>query len=113
MNRKQISTMDASMSEPTTATTDETNDLNTSIGASLSKPAKGAPRRAMSTAKSTAKSRVQRPPARPHRKLESDILAARIRDLEKKLSVLRSRTILLDDRLDAYKREHEMREEST
>lgn len=59
----------------------------------------------------TKKERVSRPrpPARPHRKLDGDTLGTRIKDLEKKLSVLRSRIILLDDRLDAYKREYEIR----
>ena len=74
---------------------------------SRGKAARGAPR----TALKVKKERPTRPraPARPHRKLVDEILMARIADLEKKLSVLRSRTVLIDDRLDAYKREHSVR----
>jgi hypothetical protein len=77
---------------------------------SRGKAARGAPR----MASKVRKERLIRPraPARPHRKLTDDILMSRIADLEKKLSVLRSRTVLIDDRLDAYKREHSVRVES-
>ena len=72
-----------------------------------SKVPRGAPK--------SKKERASRPrqPARPHRKLGDDTLAMRIKDLHKKLSVLKSRIVLLDDRLDTYKREDDMRNKST
>lgn len=71
-----------------------------------------APRKALAVSKGAPrKTRTgqPRPPARPHRKLHGDILSARIKDLEKKLTVLRSRIVILDDRLEAYKREDGLR----
>ena len=83
------------------------NITNQSSGQSTGKNTRGAPKNKKE--RSAARSR---PAARPHRKLDNVTLQTRIKDLEKKLSVLRSRTVILDDRLDAYKREDTTRKES-
>ena len=50
-----------------------------------------------------------RPPARPYRRIEPDVLESRIRDLNKRLAVLRSKVVLLEDRLESHNNEDEMR----
>ena len=47
--------------------------------------------------------------ARPYRRLEDDVLAARLKELEKKLLVLRSKGVLLEDRLEGHAGEAELR----
>lgn len=55
--------------------------------------------------------RVVRPraPARPHKKLPDDVLKVRVGDTKKRLQVLRSKAVLMEDRLSGYEREAELR----
>lgn len=48
-------------------------------------------------------------PARPYRRIEPEVLESRIRDLNKRLAVLRSKVVLLEDRLESHTNENEMR----
>ena len=50
-----------------------------------------------------------RAPARPYRRIEPEVLESRIRDLNKRLAVLRSKVVLLEDRLETHTSENEMR----
>lgn len=50
-----------------------------------------------------------RAPARPYRRLDKTILDARIKDLNKKLTVLRSKVVLLEDRLEGHDSEFDLR----
>lgn len=49
--------------------------------------------------------------ARPYRRLEQDVLDSRLKDTAKKLSVHQSKIVLLQDKLDQYKREASLREQ--
>ena len=51
----------------------------------------------------------KRPSARPHKKVESSVLQARIADLQKKILVLESKTVLARTRLETYTHEANMR----
>ena len=51
----------------------------------------------------------KRPSARPHKKVESSVLQARIADLQKKILVLESKTVLARTRLETYTYEANMR----
>ena len=48
--------------------------------------------------------------ARPHKKLSTEILKTRLAETKKRLLVLQSKSVLMEDRLGAYVRETEMRE---
>jgi hypothetical protein len=48
--------------------------------------------------------------ARPHKKLPADVLKLRTSETKKRLLVLQSKSVLMEDRLGAYVREAEMRE---
>ena len=50
-----------------------------------------------------------RAPALPHKKLPEDVLKVRVEDTKKRLNVLRSKAVLVEDRLGAYEREVELR----
>jgi len=50
-----------------------------------------------------------RAPARPYRRIDADVLESRIRDLNKRLAVLRSKVVLLEDRLESHNNEDELR----
>ena len=63
-----------------------------------SSPQKSAPRKALRVVKPRA-------PARPHKKLASDVLTGRVADTKKRLQVLQSKAVLMEDRLDAYEKE--------
>lgn len=59
--------------------------------------------------KSSLKSRA---PARPFKKLEQNILDSRLADARKKLAVWQSKAVLVQDKVDAYERELQLREGS-
>ena len=52
-----------------------------------------------------------RAPARPYKRLEAAVLTSRIAELNKKVSVLRSKLVLLEDRLDGHQHEARLRED--
>jgi len=54
-----------------------------------------------------------RAPARPYRRIDADVLESRIRDLNKRLAVLRSKVVLLEDRLESHDNEAEIRKTET
>ena len=54
-----------------------------------------------------------RPPARPYRRLPADVLSQRINDGIKKRDLLKSRLIILEQRLQAHELENETRKTST
>ena len=55
--------------------------------------------------------RVVRPraAARPHKKLQDDVLKVRVTETKKRLQVLQSKAVLMLDRLDAYEKEESVR----
>lgn len=59
----------------------------------------------------TPKLRIVRPrtPARPHKKLSEDVLKVRVTDTKRRLQILQSKAVLMQDRLDVYEREIELR----
>ena len=61
---------------------------------------------------STKPLRVVKPraAARPHKKLSSEILKTRTAETKKRLLVLQSKSVLMEDRLGAYMRETEIRD---
>lgn len=63
------------------------------------------------TTPATKPLRVVKPraPARPHKKLPDDVLKVRVADTKKRLNVLKSKAVLVEDRLSAYEREVELR----
>jgi len=50
-----------------------------------------------------------RAPARPYRRLEAGVLDSRMKDLVKKMSVLKSKLVLLEDRLEGHANENNLR----
>jgi hypothetical protein len=50
-----------------------------------------------------------RAPARPYKRLAGEVLDYRLKDLNKKLTVLRSKLILMEDRLEAHSNEQTLR----
>ena len=66
------------------------------------------------TTKPTKALRVVKPraPARPHKKLADDVLKVRVADTKKRLNVLQSKAILMEDRLGVYEKEVLMREDA-
>ena len=58
---------------------------------------------------STKKRTSGRAPGRPHKKLEKDVLRHRIQELSKKLQLKTAQTTLLEDRLQVYKKEEQLR----
>jgi len=54
-----------------------------------------------------------RAPARPYKRLAAEILDYRLKDLNKKLTVLRSKLILMEDRLEAHENENTLRADET
>jgi len=52
-----------------------------------------------------------RAPARPYRKLPDDVLKVRVTDTKKRLQLLQSRAVLMEDRLATYEKEVETRDE--
>ena len=59
----------------------------------------------------TPKLRIVRPrtPARPHKKLSEEVLKVRVTDTKRRLQILQSKAVLMQDRLDVYEREIELR----
>lgn len=49
------------------------------------------------------------PPARPYKRLEKEVLEWRLKELNKKLAVLRSKVVLLEDRLEGHDNEAALR----
>lgn len=75
--------------------------MDTSTQASKTTNAGGkAPRKAL-------KPRVE---GRPYKKLDGEVLMARMADIEKKLSVHDAKSVLLRDRLSLYSREKQLRD---
>lgn len=66
-----------------------------------------------STTKGTPKKRQrvakQRAPARPYRRLPQETLDSRVKDMKGRASLLRSKLVLLDNRLLQHEREQEHR----
>lgn len=50
-----------------------------------------------------------RQPARPYKRLDGAILEARLKELNKKLAVMRSKVVLLEDRLEGHESENVLR----
>ena len=46
-----------------------------------------------------------RAPARPHKKIVDDVIRVHIEDTKKRLKVMQSKAVLMDDRLSGYERE--------
>lgn len=65
-----------------------------------------APRKALS-AKGP---RVQKGPARPYKKQETDALKTRVSTMKRKIELLKSKTVILQDRLDLHEAELSYRE---
>jgi len=51
-----------------------------------------------------------RPAARPHRRLQDEVLRSRLADMQKRITVLRSKLVLLEDRCAAHDAESVLRE---
>ena len=51
-----------------------------------------------------------RPAARPHKRLHDDVLSSRLTDMKKRISVLKSKLVLLEDRCAAHDAESVLRE---
>ena len=47
--------------------------------------------------------------ARPYRRLDGEVLTSRLKELTKKLAVLRSKVVLLEDRMEGHTAEAELR----
>lgn len=54
-----------------------------------------------------------RAPARPYRRLDGAVLESRLKELNKKLAVMRSKVVLLEDRLEGHDNEATLREAET
>lgn len=93
--------------------TSATSAPATSATAATNATATGAATSAATSATAAAPKplRVVRPraPARPHKKLPDDVLKVRVGDTKKRLQVLRSKAVLMEDRLSGYEREAELR----
>ena len=59
--------------------------------------------------KKRASSSKPRAAARPYKRLDGEVLTGRLTDLNKKLSVMRSKLVLLEDRLDGHANEATLR----
>ena len=70
-----------------------------------------APRKALSSRRSKG-SGNKRPAARPHRRLDEGVLKFRITDMQKKSSVLKSKLVLLESRLETHLEEEKLRTEA-
>ena len=70
-----------------------------------------APRKALSSRRSKS-SGNKRPAARPHRRLDEGVLKFRITDMQKKSSVLKSKLVLLESRLETHLNEEKLRTEA-
>jgi len=51
-----------------------------------------------------------RAPARPYKRLDAAVLESRLKELNKKLAVMRSKVILLEDRLEGHDNEATLRQ---
>lgn len=49
--------------------------------------------------------RVQKGPARPYKKQDSEVLQARINTMTRKIELLKSKTVILQDRLELHEAE--------
>ena len=70
-----------------------------------------APRKALSSRRSKS-SGNKRPAARPHRRLDEGVLKFRITDMQKKSTVLKSKLVLLESRLETHLNEEKLRTEA-
>ena len=70
-----------------------------------------APRKAQSSRRSKG-SGNKRPAARPHRRLDEGVLKFRITDMQKKCTVLKSKLVLLESRLETHLNEEKLRTEA-
>lgn len=64
-----------------------------------------APRKALGHTKPRAE-------GRPYKKLDATVMQTRMADIQKKLNVHEAKSVLLRDRLTAYEREKELRQEA-
>lgn len=69
------------------------------------------PRKKRAKNQNTSRSNIQKPPARPHKKLAPDVLTNRFNDLNKKRALLNSKLVILVDRLESYEKEIKTREQ--
>ena len=86
----------------------ETDSATTAAGAA---GAGKAPRKALSSRRSKS-SGNKRPAARPHRRLDEGVLKFRITDMQKKSTVLKSKLVLLESRLETHLNEEMLRTEA-
>ena len=70
-----------------------------------------APRKTQSSRRSKS-SGNKRPAARPRRRLDESVLKFRITDMQKKSSVLKSKLVLLESRLETHLNEDKLRTEA-
>ena len=69
---------------------------------------------AETTKNPASKKRASKPraKARPYRRVPDDVLHVRINDMKKRVSVLKSKTVLIEDRLSQHEEEVRIREGS-
>jgi len=60
--------------------------------------------------KKIKKPAVKRPVARPHKRLTDEVLATRLKDVETKMRVFKSKAVLAEEKYTAYCAEKELRE---
>ena len=70
-----------------------------------------APRKTQSSRRSKSGGN-RRPAARPHRRLDEGVLKFRITDMQKKCTVLKSKLVLLESRLETHLNEEKLRTEA-
>ena len=86
-----------------TTTSDDPNDSNACTAVNAKKTTKSAGSRKRKN------SGVSKPVARPHKRLDVNILNARVLDMQKKKSLLQSKLVLLEARLETHVLEQNMR----
>ena len=86
----------------------DNSDETTATPSTTSPPTAGgkAPRKALST----KGPRVQKGPARPYKKHETEALKTRASTMRRKIELLKSKTVILQDRLDLHVAELSYRE---
>lgn len=65
-----------------------------------------------SVGKAPRKALKPRAEGRPYKKLDAVVMTTRISDIQKKLKVHEAKSVLLRDRLNAYEREQQLRQEA-
>ena len=89
----------------------ESTGITSPKGPTASTAGGKAPRKAQSSRRSKS-SGNRRPAARPHRRLDEGVLKFRITDMQKKCTVLKSKLVLLESRLETHLNEEKLRTEA-